>query len=312
MESTFEQNDVVYNLVPSPRFSQDGVCFLGRASGLYRSSDGCATWQDALASLGLTQRLAVTSVALSPDFATDQRMLAGVFGGVLHSEDGGLHWGTFLFEKPEPLVSCLAVSPAYSQDGTAWVGTLDDGIYLTRSHGSRWAAWNFGLFDPHVLALAVSPDFSKDQVVYAATETGIFISRNAGRSWQMTSFPTEAAPVTCLGISPGFGRDGILLAGTEEGELYGSPDRGKSWARKRSFQDTIGGLILAPNFSTLPGILVLSGVELWFSTDGGTSWEGWKTNLPAGLEPAAVAVPYGLQDDTRLLVAGSNGQVLQV
>ena len=81
------QTDIVYALACT-----ENLCFAARASGLYRSADGGQTWDFAYASLELAEPLPTTSVALSPDFADDHSVFAGVPGGVLYSTDSGETW----------------------------------------------------------------------------------------------------------------------------------------------------------------------------------------------------------------------------
>jgi len=72
--------DVVYALAASPQFDRDGVCFAGRASGLYRSANGGASWQPAYATLNLSEDLSTSAVVVSPDFASDRAVFAGSRG----------------------------------------------------------------------------------------------------------------------------------------------------------------------------------------------------------------------------------------
>src|SRR5712691_226529 len=126
-----ELDDVVYALATSPSFSSTGVCFAARASGLYRSDDGGASWRFAYASLGLqalsaqspadAPALPTTAVAVSPSYGVgDETVLAGVNGAVLHSSDGGQHWSLCELTAPAPVVSCLALSRNFQYDHCAF------------------------------------------------------------------------------------------------------------------------------------------------------------------------------------------------
>ena len=223
--------DVVYALAASPQFDRDGVCFAGRASGLYRSADGGASWQPAYATLNLSEDVSTPAVVVSPDFASDRAVFAGVTGAILRSHDGGGSWFLTLLPSPPPVVSCLVASPDYERDGVLFAGTMEDGVFRSSEFlGERWVRWNFGLLDLHVLVLALSPDFAHDEILFAGVESGIFRSTNGGRAWREVLFPTDLAPVISLAISPDFKRDGLLLAGTEAHGLHVSYDRGRTWA----------------------------------------------------------------------------------
>ena len=91
--------------------------FAGAASGLYRSDDGGQTWQLATASLGLSEAVPCTSLALSPEFAKDHTVFGGMAGGILRSSDGGRAWALANVPPPPPTATALALSPTYVEDG---------------------------------------------------------------------------------------------------------------------------------------------------------------------------------------------------
>ncbi len=195
MTENQEQGRAVYALAASPNYAADGVCFAATASGLLVSADHAATFGDAYRSLQLPAALPTPAVALTPCFASDHTVFAGVFGSVLRSHDRGATWQVAELRSPPPVVSCLAVSPAYERDGIAFAGTLQDGVFRSADRGTRWAAWNFGLIDLQVLCLALSPAFGQDDTLVAGTETGLFRSTNGGRAWRELGLPTALAPV---------------------------------------------------------------------------------------------------------------------
>ncbi len=202
----------------------------------------------------LQSDLVTSAVAVSPDFVRDRTVFAGCSGGIVCSYDAGQTWHVITLPTPPSIVSCLAFSPSYADDGVAFLGTMEDGVYRSADRGQNWARWNFGLFDLRVLALAVSPDFSHDETVFAGTETGIYISKSGGRSWRPLLLPDEAAPVMCLAVSPGFAQDGILWAGTDSAGLWASADRGKTWRRsgEEALRESVNALIVSQRSSSEP------------------------------------------------------------
>jgi photosystem II stability/assembly factor-like uncharacterized protein len=252
------------------------------------------------------------AVALSPAFASDHSVFAGVAGGILRSFDGGQNWQVAELPTPPPVVSTLAVSPNYAQDGTLFAGTLQDGVFRSADRGQSWAAWNFGLLDPNVFCIAISPDFARDETLFVGTETGIFQSTNGGRSWQEVDLD-EYAPASSLALSPGFADDGLLWAGTETCGLLRSEDRGLSWARvgQDVITAAINQVILSPQYPARPDLLVLLGDALLISRDGGASWSDWQADLPQeGL--VSVAAPQGLETGAPILVGLAEGDVLRL
>lgn len=306
-----DAGDVVYALATSPAFDRDGLCFAARASGLYRSTDGGATWQSAYDSLKLDGALATPAVAISPDFASDHTVFAGVAGAILRSHDAGRTWYVSMLPTPPPVVSCLATSPAYLHDGVIFAGTMEDGVFRSSDRGSLWVRWNFGLLDLHVLALALSPDFAQDETLFVGTESGIFRSTNGGRAWREVPFPTELAPVLSLAISPAFGQDGLILAGTDEHGLHVSRDRGKTWTRLGAgvLEGSVNAVLLAADFPATPLALAVTSEGVFTSADGGASWRELAVDAPAGEAVVAVSAPLGLRPAAPLLLGLSNGAV---
>jgi photosystem II stability/assembly factor-like uncharacterized protein len=213
---------------------------------------------------------------------------------------------------PPSIVSCLAFSPRYADDGIAFLGTMEDGVYRSADRGQNWARWNFGLFDLRVLALAVSPDFAHDETVFAGVETGIYISKSGGRSWRPLLFPDEAAPVMCLAVSPGYAQDGVLWAGTDSAGLWVSADRGKIWQRsgEAALRESVNALIISQKAASEQQLLALATEGLFVTRDGGEGWVSLENELLAEVEPAAVIAPEGIGG--ALLVGLADGRVIRL
>ncbi len=86
------------------------------------------------------------------------------------------------------------------------------------------------------------------------------------------------APVLSLALSPSYAADGVLLAGTESCCLFGSHDRGRTWARlgEDVVLDAVNGIVLAPDFAAKADALVMLGEAVLATRDGGQSWSDAK------------------------------------
>jgi photosystem II stability/assembly factor-like uncharacterized protein len=314
MSEETEIQDIVYALAASPEFAQDGVCFAARQCGLYHSEDEGSTWRCAYDSLGLEEDLATTAVAVSPDFKSDRSVFAGTQGAVLCSVDGGEHWSIASLASPPPIVSTMVVSPGFVEDGKLLVGTVEDGVFLSSDRGSHYHRWNFGLLDLNVLAMAISHAFADDETLFVGTESGIFRSTNGGRAWREVNFPIDYAPVISLALSPNYANDGVLFAGTESSGLFRSDDRGQTWSRigEKAVADAVNAIVLSPEFSDSPDVLVALSTALLVSHDGGETWADWKKGLELTQGVSAVAAPQGLAADAPLLVGLVGGDVLRL
>jgi photosystem II stability/assembly factor-like uncharacterized protein len=194
--------------------------YVAKVSGLYCSDDMGQSWRR-ITDDAPTDDSPVTAVV-----AQDTTILAGLNGGVLRSVDAGTSWHVVALSAPPPLVSALIMSPNFEDDGTAFAGTAEDGVFITFDHGESWMSWNFGLIDLDIYCLALSPNFAHDMTLYAGTETGLFCSRNAGKSWHDLPFPMTDAPVLSMAITPA----GYIVLGTEDNGLFVSDDNGQTWS----------------------------------------------------------------------------------
>jgi len=315
-----EPEDFVYGLVVSPAFARDGVCFAARRSGLYRSDDGGVTWRSTYDSLDLQAPLATTTVALSPDFESSPYVLAGTQGGFLRSTDGGENWQVVMLPPPPPLISTLAVSPNFAQDGTVLAGTMEDGVFRSASRGSDWSRWNFGLLDLNVLCMAISPNFAQDEMLLVGTESGIFRSTNGGRAWREVDFPIDYAPVLSIALSPANGGGDALIVGTEAHGVFYSSGWASSASKEHEWtrlsldveEEAVNGIVLSPEFPTKPQILAALGERLLVSRDGGQSWADWKAGRIVEQGISVVVAPHGLDQGVELLVGTMEGQVLKI
>lgn len=237
--------------------------FAATALGLLRSHDGGRSFVDAFAGLELDGPVSVIAVALSPAFARDHTVFAGVTGGVLRSRDGGESWRAAALRTPPPVISCLATSPAYEEDGVLFAGTIEDGVFRSGDRGVTWASWNFGLIDLGVLCLALSPAFGADEMLLAGTETGIYRSANGGRAWRAAGLPEEAGAIAALAFSLNYATDRTVWAGGEESGLWVSHDGARSWERVPERAAGVSALA-----SVGRGLVVAAVDGLWRLADG--------------------------------------------
>lgn len=178
----------------SPDFANDRTIFIalsdvgGAHSGIYRSTDGGATWQPS--AIGLTD-LAINHLAGSPDFARDRTVYAaGAKRGLFRSTDGGATWLELAdrYLDPaepyaQPTLTTLALSPDFARDHSLLISrsTGAGGVYLSRDRGDTWV----NVLTDSAARLAYLAD---GRTVYAALSGGgVLRSDDGGEHWQAAS-----------------------------------------------------------------------------------------------------------------------------
>lgn len=122
--------------------TEDGITWLATVGGLYYTSDEGVSWDRADTSSSNDVNLVFTDVATHGDRVVAVSMLpeglipeqfAGVLGGrVFLSDNSGLTWQT----PDEAFPSNHPTSVAVADDGTVYVGTMDEGIVRGDGNGN--------------------------------------------------------------------------------------------------------------------------------------------------------------------------------
>jgi photosystem II stability/assembly factor-like uncharacterized protein len=270
-----------------------GTIYAGTAtSGLFRSSDGGATWQPLPKGPGGGEVMALSLVASQPS------TLHVVVNDVAwRSDDGGGTWTRTAFSPSSSGLVAAAPSSSqivYGSDGFSVFASGDGGATV---HQVTRVSSLFVL----ISALAVSPLAATE--VYAVTDHGLFKTPDGGATW--AQLPVGAIPVS-LAIDPH--DPATLYAGTADGAFFASHDRGATWAMPGSGFGSAGSVdAIAADPATAgtlyAGVNGSSASGVWKSADGGASWTlavatprvdalaasaAAAGRIVAGLEPAGV------------------------
>ena len=167
----------------------------------------------------------LSSLAISPAYATDHTLFAGTQTGVYRSTSGGASWTEV---KTGPDVQCVAVSPAYASDHTVFAGGTWFGPSCTlksTSGGNTWTKINTGLpaQDANITSLAVSPAYTTDHTVFAGTNEGVYESTSGGASWSAMNTGLTNVGVNSVAVSPAYATDHTLFAGSDTVYSYTVP-----------------------------------------------------------------------------------------
>jgi photosystem II stability/assembly factor-like uncharacterized protein len=156
-------------------------------AGVYRSSDGGATW--AAPTRGLTQ-LAINGVAASPT-SPSLVFAATDGGGLFRSMDRGSTWTRQ--SLPPPTLCSVTIDP--STPSVVYAVSDRDGVYKSADAGQTWqqirnpaaSFFSCGSF-PQLVRVTVNPHNS--QSLYLTTYesgSGLFRSTDAGTTWSKVS-----------------------------------------------------------------------------------------------------------------------------
>ncbi len=317
------------------------VIFVGDASGtLHSTGNAGQTWLDfPLAGAG-----SVTSIALSPSFATDGLALIGTStGGVIrwnHNTKTATTVNVGLFDSR---VTSVAYSANYAFDSTVFTSTWVGGLFVSHDRGSTWAASNQGL---EWNGQTSTPDFAdrpnfgristvlvdsitREQIVFLAGFTGLYSSIDLGTSWQWGE-TLSVSIVVGLALSPQYGTDHKLAITTYVNGALTSADGGSSWAPSNlglaqpSFWAEgpdrfarLYNIAYSPVIDGRSWLYTSSAAGVLRSSNAGASWSltavagfsdpGFDAETPR--IPFVLASPGFATDRTVLLSDGGNGEV---
>jgi photosystem II stability/assembly factor-like uncharacterized protein len=202
-------------LAISPDFTQDGVLLAASTEdGIFRSATRGGHWSRW--NFGLLD-LNVFCLAISPGFAEDETLLAGVETGVFRSTNGGRAWREIdLSVGYEPVVS-LAMSPRYPQDGRIFVGTETQGLLFSADDGVTWTRLGGDVITEPVNSILLSPAYPEEADILVLSENALWLSRDGGAVWAQVELAPEG--MTAVLAPEGLHTGAPLLVGLIEGKV---------------------------------------------------------------------------------------------
>lgn len=219
----------------------------------------------------------VLTLAVSPGFSSDHRVLCGADpGGVFTSDDVGLTWKAGLGLPTQATVSSLVLSPEFMYDREAYLSVLGAGIYKSTDAGASWLLWSGWLTATAVARVAISPWYPSDQRLLAATEDGIYLSRDGGKGWAHVGPDTGSLSIA---VSPRPLGSFVAYAGMATG-VYTSTDSGDTWAPSGLAGMPIISLAVSPSFSQDRTVIAGTLTGAYVSLDAGSHWVmAWAPSL---------------------------------
>ena len=245
--------------------------------GVFKSTDGGATWAGASAGLpvyelaGRRPYSAMEALAIDP---ADPRtlyaapgLILSAGGGVYKSTDGAATWSAVNSGLPDSFfIGSLAIDPR--NPGTLYLSS-QGALYKSTDGGANWTA-RMAAFSGR--KLAVDPQDSA--TIYAVGQSGVMKSGDGGGSWSVV-FPDVTLTGGTVWLAVAGSADGASTIYVGDGlhGIFRSPDGGLTWAAANSgvIGTWIDWLAIDPqNPRALYAGVFAAG--LFKSTDGAASW----------------------------------------
>lgn len=320
------------DLVMSPGYAADQTVFIWTGEGrVLRSTDRGATWTTASDGLGIDTGNRMRSLAISPDFPRDRRLVAATEQGVFATTNAGQTWQRISTAPIHRLYSSLDANRP-----NMLFGLYEERIGSTSLHillrsvdgGANWnPVWTnypgVGCWPFTWTTAAVSQRFAEDDTIYLNTACGpLLVSNDAGSTWYYVQAgsntsaidaPTDAPPISWkkLVMSPDFERDRLVFGYYGESPSLGlaarSEDGGFSWVAIQLPLATYQ-LAFSPTFGIDRTLFAASENGLFQSTDRGDTWQLVSAQLPIR---GILAISPDFSNDRTMFIAGGNGSIFQ-
>ncbi|GAB1373010.1 hypothetical protein MASR1M45_30740 [Candidatus Kapaibacterium sp.] len=304
------------------------------SGGLWKSTDDGSTWTSKFDNFNC---LGVSSIAIQPDttsimyIATGDGDASDTYSiGVLKSTDGGETWNTTGLNwstSNTRTIRKIIMSPT---DFKTLFAATSIGIFRTTNSGNSWSQLNSGTY----YDIEFKP--GNPTTLYASSATTIIRSTNNGSNWTTLTngLPTTNLRRTELAVSPADTNVVYALYGYSGGNnnngfygVYKTTNAGDNWTAVYTYDggglnllgwnsngSDAGGqawydLVLACSPTDINEIYV-GGVNIWRSTNGGSSWSivaHW-----TGTGAAAVHADHhylGFAKSTNRLYNGNDGGI---
>jgi photosystem II stability/assembly factor-like uncharacterized protein len=197
--------------------------------GVFRSTDGGATWTPSLQGLTTTE---VTSLA-----PVKSDVLVGTYGGgVFRSSDQGATWAI----SSEGLED-LEVQALTSVGETHVLAGCRLGLFISSDAGRTWKRQEGPLGKDNVQVLAAD---AKGRAFAGTWGNGLYRSDDAGKTWSFTDVRAEPPTVTVISSNP----KGPMYAGMLSGEVFRFTPEDGGWASHGKMDDSaVRFVVVAPD-----------------------------------------------------------------
>jgi photosystem II stability/assembly factor-like uncharacterized protein len=287
-----------YDLAVAP--TDPSLVFGGSFGGLFKSSDGAASWSPSDAQLQPESIAEIVSVI--PAVAVDPQNASIVYAsrsqrGIARSTDGGATWTTSGRGLGKALFAyVLVVNPV---DPNVLYTVTSRGVFKSKNAGTRWRHATGGLRGVGVFTLILDP--VNPETVYAvANQQGVYKSINGGRRWLAVNSGIAGQYVQDLAVDPATPTN--VYVATFSG-IFKSTDAGATWVPSSSGLSQLGTTAVAIDPTAPLVVYAATAAGVFRSPDGGANWSQVSVSGLSGqyisrlvLDSSNPPVLYALED----------------
>jgi photosystem II stability/assembly factor-like uncharacterized protein len=179
-----------------------------QGSGVYSgiiNADKSVTWDTSRSNKPKAQ---VFKIQIEVDPKNPSRIFGSAYpGGLLRSDDGGLHWNDKNFLTPSIKVEDPAVQGYYSfainpsNPDIVWMGVYGKGMFVSydaMEYDMFANGYDNKMFGKRITKVVINP--KNDSEVYIATEEGVFKTGDSGKHWEEMNDGLETLDIRSLKI----------------------------------------------------------------------------------------------------------------
>ncbi|HNW60091.1 MAG TPA: hypothetical protein PKI62_10485 [bacterium] len=277
--------------------------YVGLFDGLYKSTDGGASWRAITSGLISRDINAIEIVASRPEV-----VYCGSNGfGVSRSEDYGESWSRLSGGVEKTLVEHIHL--VNQSDEVLWLATAT-GIFTRKDGETTWTdAWPGCRLVHTVTTLPGKPDTVLAGLLYTGFVRGAWDAALNRWSWTKVNngIPERSGNHDCPNRIGFIGADSSLVyAVTQDGNFYLSGDDGLHWERKYYIAGADSGVTMVTHPRLRNRLYLATRHQVYRSTNAGGTWSGLTRNMPAVTITALQVAP----GDPGILYIGTEDQGL--
>jgi photosystem II stability/assembly factor-like uncharacterized protein len=162
----------------------------------------------------------VLCLAVSPAYASDQMLFAGVQSGLFRSANGGRSWREVDLPVGYAAVLSLALSPGFAEDGTLYAGAEDHGLLRSTDRGQSWQPLGAGVWTEPINSILLRPNVAAKPELLVLHGGSLLRSVDGGETWAVWGGEHLAGQDVTAVLAPrGFGEGAPLVVGLAGGEI---------------------------------------------------------------------------------------------